>query len=279
MKQTTAHDQNESLKAEVQSFWDAQACGESYAAGTELRTRLEAQARARYLLEPYIREFAGFEDAIGKDVLEVGVGMGADHHEWAKSKPRTLTGIDLTPAATRFTSQRIAFSGLKSNLCQGDAENLPFKDNSFDLVYSWGVLHHSPDTPRAINEVHRVLRAGGLARIMIYHKYGIVGYMLWIRYALLAGRPRRSLVDIYANHLESPGTKAYTIAESREMCSRFSRVNVRSLVSFGDLLQGNVGERRHRSLMLRIAKRLWPRWLIKSLFRNHGSQVLIEVIK
>ena len=279
MNRETAQNENEALKHDVQAYWDAHACGASYAAGADLCDRLNAQAKTRYRLEPYILEFAGFEDACGKDVLEIGVGMGADHHEWAKSKPESLTGIDLTQAATRFTSQRLAFNGMKSNLCQGDAESLPFKDHSFDLIYSWGVLHHSPDTPRAINEVHRVLRPGGLARIMIYHRYSVMGYMLWGRFALAAGKPWRSLTDLFACHLESPGTKAYTIKEARQMCSRFSQVRIRPLLSMGDLLQGNVGERKHRSLLLTIVKGLWPRWLIKALLQSQGSNLLIELRK
>lgn len=270
---------NESLKSDVRAFWDAKACGESYAVGKEIRDQLEAQATARFRLEPYIFDFAKFNEGAGKDVLEVGVGMGADHHEWSKSEPATLTGIDLTPAAIKFTSQRLSLNGKVPRLCHADAENLPFMDSSFDLVYSWGVLHHSPDTPRAFSEVYRVLRPGGTARIMIYHKHGLVGYMLWVRYALLSGKPWRSLADIYANHLESPGTKAYTVAETRQMCSQFSHVRVWTLLSFGDLLQGNVGERRHGSMLLRFAKGLWPRWLIKRAFRGFGSQVLIEVKK
>ena len=73
---------------------------------------------------------------------------------------------------------------------EADAEHLPFPDDSFDIVYSWGVLHHSPDTPQAFSEAHRVLRPGGTLRAMIYHRPSIVGLMLWARYGFAAGRPR-----------------------------------------------------------------------------------------
>jgi ubiquinone/menaquinone biosynthesis C-methylase UbiE len=159
-----------------------------------------------------------------------------------------------------------------------DAEALPFDDNSFDVVYSWGVLHHSPDTPRALREVHRVLRPGGRARVMIYHKYSPVGYMLWARYALLRGRPFRNLDDVYFHHLESPGTKAYTVPQAREMCRDFSRVNARAMLGFGDLLQGEVGQR-HRGPLLTLAKKLYPRPLVKLLFRRQGLLLLIDAIK
>lgn len=229
-------EQMTSPKQRVHDFWNAQSCGEVYAVGQTLRDQYEAQRAARYALEPYLPQFARFHEGAGRDVLEIGVGMGADHLEWARSGPRSLSGIDLTERAVEHTRARLRELGLQSRLTIGDAECLPYADASFDLVYSWGVLHHSPDTPRAIREVWRVLRPGGTARIMIYHSRSIVGYVLWLRYALLAGAPRRSLADIYAHHLESPGTKAYSVEEARRMFAPFRSADVRSQLSFGDLL-------------------------------------------
>jgi ubiquinone/menaquinone biosynthesis C-methylase UbiE len=204
--------------------------------------------------------------------------MGADHLEWAKSGPASLTGIDLTDRAVGFTRSRLAFYGFASEVQVGDAEALPFADDSFDLVFSYGVLHHTPNTPQAVREVHRVLRPGGICRIMIYHKHCMVGYMLWARYGLLALRPFRSLDDIYAHHLESPGTKAFTVQEARRMFSDFSSVAVDIKLGLGDLLQGAVGQR-HRGGLLTAAKRLWPRWFIKRFLRNHGMAMMIEAVK
>ena len=266
------------LKASVQEFWDAASCGEVYASGSTDRDRYESHARTRYSLEPYIADFAKFASARGRDVLEIGVGMGADHVEWARSGPRTLTGIDLTPRAIDHTKMRLAILGRTSRLLVGDAENLPFPDDNFDLVYSWGVLHHSPDTVAAIREVHRVLRPGGEARIMIYHARSIVGVLLWMRYGLLAGHPGVGLEKIYAEHLESPGTKAYSVGDARKLVAMFDTSRLTTQLSFGDLLMGEVGQR-HRSALLDMARRLWPRWLIRRLFANYGLMLLIEAVK
>lgn len=266
------------LKASVQEFWDAASCGEVYASGATDRDRYESQAQARYSLEPYIADFAKFATGRGRDVLEVGVGMGADHAEWARHVPRTLTGIDLTPRAVSHTKARLSILDRTSRLLVGDAENLPFSDESFDLVYSWGVLHHSPDTARAIREVHRVLRPGGQARIMIYHSRSIVGALLWTRYALLAGHPGVGLKRVYAEHLESPGTKAYSVREALALVAMFDTSRVRTQLSFGDLLMGEVGQR-HRSALLDVARRLWPRWLIRRLVAGYGLMLLIDAVK
>ena len=170
----------------------------------------------------------------------MGVGLGADHQRFAAAGAR-LTGVDLTERAIEHTRQRLAASGLRSQLQTADAENLPFADNTFDVVYSWDVLHHSPNTPKAIDQVWRVLRPGGSAWVMIYHTYSIVGYMLWMRYALLAGRPGRTLADVYAQHLESPGTKAYTVDQARKLFARFSEVEIETVLTHGDLLTSAAG--------------------------------------
>jgi len=265
------------LKDEVREFWDAASCGEVYAEGVTIEQRFRNHADERYRLEPYIRSFARFEEGFGQDVLEIGVGMGADHLEWAKSGPRRLAGVDLTPRAVAWTSQRLVTYGFAPELSEGDAELLPFPDDSFDIVYSWGVLHHSPDTPQAFREAHRVLRPGGTLRAMIYHRPSVVGLMLWARYGLATGRPARSLTDIYAHYLESPGTKGYTLAEARRLAAPFGACEIRRAVSFGDLLLGQVGLQ-HMGRGLAIATRFWPRSVVRRL-PVLGLLLLIEARK
>lgn len=265
------------LKEDVRDYWERLSCGEVYAVGDDERAAYEAQSADRYRLEPYLEAFARFEEGEGRDVLEIGVGMGADHLRWARAAPKSLTGVDLTTRAVEHTSRRLAQFGLRSDVRVADAENLPFPPESFDLVFSYGVLHHSPDTARAIREVKRVLRPGGVARVMIYHKYSLVGYMLWLRYSLLAGRPFLSLAEIYDRYLESPGTKAYSMREARELFAGFREVRVSSRLSFSDLLEGAVGQR-HEGGLLRFAKKVWPRWLLRRVARNHGLLLFIDAV-
>ena len=262
-------------KEDVRLFWEKMSCGEIYAEGDSLAAQLENQARQRYEMEPYLRDFARFEDARGLDVLEIGVGMGADHRELARYSPRSLSGVDLTERAVEFARKRLALYGLTSDLRQADAESLPFEDRTFDLVYSWGCLHHSPDTQKAIDEVWRVLRPAGRARIMIYNKWSVVGLLLWARYGLAAGRPFVPFREIYAQHLESPGTKAYTRREAERLFRHFSDLRIRPQLSMGDLLDGKVGER-HHGLALSMAKALWPRSFIRCALPRLGNYLLIE---
>ena len=216
---------NDPAKQSVHEFWNRAACGETLYLADISREAYEAHSKVRYGLEPEILEFARFDSSRGKAVLEVGVGLGADHARFAENGAE-LWGIDLTDRAVEHTRRRFEKFGLTSRLSVGDAEKLPFGDARFDVVYSWGVLHHSPDTRKCISEVHRVLRPDGVARVMMYHKYSMVGYMLWLRYALLCGRPFTSLASIYARYLESPGTKAYSVAEARRLFADFRQATI-----------------------------------------------------
>ena len=123
-----------------------------------------------------------------------------------------------------------------------------------------------------------MLRQGGQARVMIYHRRSLVGFMLWLRYALLAGRPWRSLNDVFAHHLESPGTKAYSLAEARRLFRGFASVRIRTVLTHGDLLESDVGQR-HRGWLLSLAKRLWPRALLRVACPRRGLFMLIEATK
>jgi hypothetical protein len=113
---------------------------------------------------------------------------------------------------------------------------------------------------------------------MIYHTWSLVGLMLWTRYALLAGRPWMSMRDIYATYLESPGTKAYSIAEAKKLFSAFSRVEITIVLSHGDLLTSMAGQR-HTGALLSLARRLWPRSLLKRFFPRLGLFMLIQAQK
>ena len=189
-------------KERVRDFWDEAACGEELLLPSFDAAGFDLQAKERYRLEPYIISFAGFDEAKGLDVLEIGVGLGADHENFARAGAN-LCGIDLTPRAVDATRERFKILKLQSDLRVGDAESLPFSDDQFDFVYSWGVIHHSPDTGAAAREIIRVLKPGGQFRVMIYHKWSLVGFMLWLRYALLRGKPLTSLAQIYSQYLES----------------------------------------------------------------------------
>jgi ubiquinone/menaquinone biosynthesis C-methylase UbiE len=216
-----------SLNDQVRAFWEAGACGTDAEAALALpkhsREWFEAVEANRYRLEPFIHGFAQFTRHHGKTILEVGVGAGTDHLQWARAGCR-CHGVDLTEEAIETTRARFALYGFRSDLQRIDAERLPFADQSFDLVYSWGVIHHSERPEAIIAEIHRVLRPGGLFLGMLYNRRALVTLRLWGRRALLAGKPWRSFGDVLWHHFESVGTKAYTAREIAMLFGRFAAV-------------------------------------------------------
>ncbi len=264
-------------KQQVFEFWNNASCGEDlYLTSTE-KQGYEDQAKSRYELEPFIPDFAKFSQSRGKRVLEIGVGLGADHQQFAQAGA-DLFGVDLTDRAIEHTKRRLGAFNLQSTLAKGDAENLTFASDTFDVVYSWGVLHHSPNTPKAIQEVHRVLKPGGVARIMVYSKWSMVGIMLWVRYGLLRLRPWTTMTQIYSRYLESPGTKAYTIAQAQQLMKSFEDTKLWTVMTHGDLLSSRAGQR-HGGALIDFARKIWPRRLIQSLLPTSGLFMLIEARK
>src|SRR5687768_12111942 len=161
---------NSSLKQRVRAFWQANPCGVKFAdAEPGTRQFYELVEAHRYTTEWHIPIAADFQSATGLKVLEIGCGLGTDGARFAQAGA-DYTGVDLTEAAVELARKRFELFGLPGKLRTADAEQLDFPDESFDIVYSHGVLHHTPDITAAVREIHRVLRPGGKAKVMLYHR-------------------------------------------------------------------------------------------------------------
>lgn len=131
---------------------------------------------------PYSR-LIPFDELREKDVLEIGCGSGV-HAQLLAAAGARLTAVDLTPTAVEMTRRRLELAGVEGVVVEADAESLPFADESFDFVWSWGVIHHSADTDRVIAEAARVLRPPGRLAFMVYHRNSIT---YWVNYVVVRG--------------------------------------------------------------------------------------------
>ena len=164
-----------------------------------------------------------FQSLGDKDVLEIGVGNGS-HAQLISPFTRSYTGIDLTDYAVTSTTRRLQLRGGKpsTKIIRMDAEKLSFVDNSFDFIWTWGVIHHSANTRRILEEMHRVLRPGGQAITMVYHR-SFWNYYIFagVFGGLLRGKlPKPGLVHSARQQLiDGALARYYTRSEWRQLVS------------------------------------------------------------
>ncbi len=242
---------------DVKNFWTQNLNGlkflESFPKNAEqFWTASDFRYKYHYHLPPLFDRIS--RDQPGASLLEIGCGMGDDTAQWAK-RDMQVTAIDLTEPAVECTKQRLRICGLDAEVKQGNAEHLDFPDNTFDIVYSFGVLHHSPDTPKTIVEVLRVLKPGGKALIMLYNRKSL-------NYAV-----HRVLNYPFDGSRKDPCPveHTYTKEQIMEMFKNFSTSNISVDYLFGTGY-GTVN-------------RFMPIFLHRSLGKSIGWHLMIEAVK
>ena len=159
------------LKKQIRNFWENSPCDSGFSKapmGTPAFYR--ELDEHRYKSHRRLQSCIEFQRFAGSQILEIGCGCGSEGERFVRAGGH-YTAFDLTYAALSITETRFRLAKLRgAHFVQGDAEDLPFASNRFDLVYSHGVLHHVPNTAKTILEIHRVLRPGGRAIVMLYHR-------------------------------------------------------------------------------------------------------------
>jgi 2-polyprenyl-3-methyl-5-hydroxy-6-metoxy-1,4-benzoquinol methylase len=234
----TEKDFNKTLddKQRARDQWSKDPAGAIYGSQHEFGSRefFDEVERHRYQdYAPWMPEVMGFNDFAGARLLEIGCGMGTDLLQFARGGAQ-VTGIDLTPRSIEISQKHLSLYGEEGDFAIADCEQLPFANESFDIVYSNGVLHHTPDTAGAVREIHRLLRPGGEARVMLYHRASIGYWQMILLHGVFRGElmQGKSPADIMSKHVEvnegggRPLVKTYTRREARELFSMFRDVKV-----------------------------------------------------
>jgi len=232
------------LKSEIQTFW-----GDLYQQlYNDFERRLDQMSREEF--DQLLAEFVPMLDHMehlpvreidlnaiaGKKILEVGCGAGA-HSALFKSRGAKVVALDLTVGRVLSAQRKLQIVGQGSGCAiQGDAENLPFADGQFDVVYSFGVLHHTENTEQAIAELYRVLKPGGQAAVMLYAKssYFYLCNQLLVQ-GILRGHYRRNgrwlgeVTEGKPHHSDThnPITRVYTKSEMLRLFAQFHSLHLR----------------------------------------------------
>ncbi|HMF58496.1 MAG TPA: class I SAM-dependent methyltransferase [Pyrinomonadaceae bacterium] len=266
----------EEAKQRAREQWGQDPCGAVYDQEHEFGTRefFDAVERHRYTeYAPWMPSVMGFDKFAGKRLLEVGCGMGTDLLQFARGGA-LVTGADLTPRSLEITRHRFELYGERGDFLITDGEHLPFPDESFDVIYSNGVLHHTPDTAGAVSEIHRVLRPGGVAKVMLYHRDSLAYWgvlMLWhgvMGGEFLRGRTADQVLSRWVEYSEQGGNplvKVYSRKQARKLFASFGEIRI-------EVEQLTRPE-------LRLLQRIVPESLFLRMRRTFGWNVIITARK
>jgi SAM-dependent methyltransferase len=213
--------------ADVKAFWETNplcASAIPYALGTaEYFTYYDA-LREENEPVPFARALHEYSRFAGRRVLDVGSGNGYVLSRYAMTGA-DVYGVDLTSTGIALCRRRFALAGLRGHFTVGNAENLPFPSESFDCVCSMGVLHHTPDTDRAVREVHRVLRPGGRLIVMFYHRNSFQYRVLFPARRVLAGKSIQQSVN-EVDGVGNPKGDVYSRAELAALLKGFDQLEI-----------------------------------------------------
>lgn len=176
-------------KARSRSVWGATPAGSSHAPGEIPGTReffVEAREKRSTVELPWLAAVVPFATLTGQRVLELGCGAGFDAYEFVRNGADYF-GIDITPENPLRTRAHLKHFGLVPHVVEADIERVPFADESFDAVYSNGVIHHTPDPNAVFREAHRVMRPNGRLWVIVYNRDSLF-------YWLTLGLDRKSVV-------------------------------------------------------------------------------------
>jgi ubiquinone/menaquinone biosynthesis C-methylase UbiE len=250
--------------------WTADPCDEVLATGSPgSREYFESLLAAREAYAPWMGEVLDYSGSAGLDVLDVGCGQGIDVARFSTAGARS-TGVDLTPRHAGLARAHLASLGLAGSIVEGDAENLPFTDASFDRVTSNGVLHHTPDFPKALQEAFRVLRPDGQLCVIVYNRASLHYWLNQVLYhGLLQGALFRegSMEGVLSRNVE------FSRVGARPLVRVYSPRQLRQLIRHAGFAEVRTEVRHFHvedAFVMAWAAALWPRLRDQRVLRRIG---------
>jgi ubiquinone/menaquinone biosynthesis C-methylase UbiE len=207
----------------VAEFWNRRPCNIKHSKSEFLSKRyFDEVEEKKYFVEPHIKEFADFGAWKGKRVLEIGCGIGTDSVNFAKNGAE-LTIVELSEKSLEICKKRFELFGLKANFYTGNAEKLSeiLPSQNFDLVYSFGVLHHTPNPEKAISEINKYITDGEL-RIMLYSKFSYKLFQIMRETNQWDFSKASEIIQKYSEaQIGCPCTYTYTFDEITDLLKSF----------------------------------------------------------
>ena len=251
------------INATVLKFWDDRPCNIRHSdkpVGT--KEYFEEVTRRKYFVEGHILEFANFEAYRGKSVLEVGCGIGTAAQSFMEAGA-DYTGIDVSPKSIELAQNRAKLFGLSGEIFTADIQSLNLPDKKFDLVYSFGVLHHIANLGAALKNIQSMLKPGGEFKLMMYASNS------WKAACIRSG------LDQFEAQSGVPIAHTYTAQQIKDLLCDFVDIHVTQ----DHIFQWNIDEYKK----YRYKKEAWfeamPEALVRTLEKEFGWHLLITCKK
>lgn len=254
---------------DVQQYWDQRPCNIRHSTAPRgSREYFDQVEQRKYFVEPHIPGFAEFARWQGKDVLEIGCGIGTDSINFVRHGAR-LDIAELSGESLAMTRKRFEVFGLKANFFPGNAEELDSllpPGKQYDLIYSFGVIHHTPHPERVVAAVARRLKPGGEFRLMLYSRYCWKTLWIYLKYGWREPWNLHQLVAKYSEaQIGSPVSYVYSFREVRELLRDFEVVRIWKDHIFPYRIPDYVQYRYVKNWYFRWLPQAWFRWLERRL--------------
>ncbi len=251
----------------IKDFWEKNpVCAKDITHAIGSPAYFDAFDKARGKIEPpaFANDFYEFEKFRGKKVLDVGCGNGWVLRHYARAGA-DVTGVDITEAGIQLCRTRFKNENLKGNFVVGNAEELPFPDNTFDAVSCMGVVHHTANPQKAVSEIYRVLKPGGRLIFMLYHRNSVLYRFKFPLLKLITGKSMQQLVN-EVDGFGNPRGDVYSKEEMRALLGGFTLTDL-----FAGLIEG--------WMVLPFIGRFLPDVLFKPFERLGGWFLYVKGVK
>lgn len=265
---------------DVERFWSSRPCNFRHARVSIDEDPLlfsQQVTERKYRVEPHIPKFAEFDLWKGKSVLEFGSGIGTDTIKFAKASA-IVHAVDISEESMAIAAKRLSAEGQSFHLFTANIESIDIALKSYDLVYSFGVIHHTPDPARAVANAYRHLKPGGEFRLMLYNRYSWKAFWILAKFGKFQFWKWPKLV---ARHSEAqtgcPITHTYTKRSARKLLEK-AGFEVKS-IEIDHIFPYKIKDYKKHVYVKEWWWRRMPRRLFEWMEHHFGWHMLIKAVK
>jgi SAM-dependent methyltransferase len=247
---------------EIKEYWDKRPCNIKHSQ-KEVGSKeyFNEVTKRKYFVEPHILDFADFKNWKNKSVLEVGCGIGTAAHSFIENGAN-YKGLDISTKSLELAKKRFEVFNLEGSLVNANIETYK-DDEKYDLIYSFGVLHHTPDTQKAVDNIYSLLKPGGTFKLMLYAKNSL-------KYCKI-----KDGLDQYEAQSGVPIANVYTHDEINSLLNNFKDINIQQ----EHIFPYKIPEYKNYIYEKEDYFKLMPPELFKCLETNFGWHLCITCIK